>query len=122
MGSIYASLLGYNIPNAQAWPFPAFKASVATFALSSPLLDSTNSFATYNTYWGLTWFNVSNQANLAWTTTLAPSASISCTPTYPLLNLQFLALVFQIKECDASTPYYMISQDLCYDICPSFYY
>lgn len=32
-------------------------------------------------------------------------------------------MIFEFKECDALlTPYYLVDEDLCYDICPAGYY
>lgn len=34
-----------------------------------------------------------------------------------------MAFLFEFKECNSSTtPYYMVAEDLCYDICPNRYY
>jgi hypothetical protein len=31
-------------------------------------------------------------------------------------------MVFQFKECDPVTPYYLMANDTCYDVCPGNYY
>lgn len=48
--------------------------------------------------------------------------SIQGNSAYPFNNLAFVVLVYEFKECDTTTPYYMMTGDTCYDICPARYY
>jgi hypothetical protein len=90
---------------------------------SSPgvFTDASSKMQAYNTFWGLTRFNIHNQAFIGFTTTLT-GTTIQATSSLPFNNLEFLTMIFEFKECDPTTPYYLVSEDLCYDICPAGYY
>jgi cysteine-rich repeat protein len=49
-------------------------------------------------------------------------ATVDATSSVPFNNLVFTIVIFEFKECDPTTPYYMLATDICYDICPARYY
>ena len=103
-----------------AWPWPAARATVGNFLTSSPYSDSGNLIQTYNTFWGVSYLKTSNQNSLTFSSSFAVNTSITGVSVDQSFEWKFI--VFEVKECDASTPYYMTSEDKCYDICPNFYY
>ena len=84
---IYTSILAFNLNDAVAEPWPALAISYNTFKPGSPYQDTNGSFQDYNTFWGVTWFNVNNQPSLEWSTTLTTGSSVSASSENPFNNL-----------------------------------
>ena len=122
VATIWASIIGFNINDAMSWPWPALGISYSYFAPSGPYVDINGSFQSYNTFWGNTWFGISNIPNLQWSSTLNIGSSVTAASTFAFNNMQFFGFTLTYKECVTTTPYYMTSQGLCYDICPNLYY
>lgn len=122
---LYFSYIQYNQIDISLWPFPAGRIAYidlnAINSVSSSYTDSSNIMANYNVWWGFTRFNFANQTSLHMNSAQT-NITIQTSSALPFANLDLTMLIFQFKECDPSTPYYMISQDLCYDICPKGYY
>ena len=123
ISSLCFAIIGYNENDAMAWPFPAARISLGTFDLSTPWTDVNSTYETYNTFWGIRALNTTGLTTIDISTSLTPQTSVTASTTQAGSSYNLVGLSFEFKECNASsTPYYMVSQDLCYDICPSRYY
>lgn len=119
------SLMCYNEEVVASWPFPAGRFNYATFSGSASAAvysDSTNITKSYNTFWGLTSFGFSGQSFFQFSSSFVPEVSLSLTSSNPFSNIDGAMTAMEFKECDSTTPYYMISEAQCYDICPGRYY
>jgi len=70
VGAIVFCIIGFNVQDAMAWPFPAARLTTPTFLTSSPATDSGNLFQSYNSFWGLTYVQTANQATLTFDSSL----------------------------------------------------
>ena len=121
MNGVTFAFIGYNKELVASWPFPAGQLNYATFQSSGTTAvysDTKNITRDYNTFWGLTRLNINSQQRVQFSSDLTPMTGIVGTSLYPFNNLDFNVIIFLFKECDQTTPYYMQSNDTCYDICP----
>jgi len=87
LGAIMMTILGLNLDDAQVWPFPAMWIDSGTFNPTTPYLDPNNTFQTYNTFWGVTWLGVSNQAFIEWSSPFTVNTSMSAASANPYNHL-----------------------------------
>lgn len=123
LNSLCYCIIGYNEDNALIWPFPAARITLGSFDLSTPFTGSAATLDSFNTFWGVDSLNTSSLTTINWDSTLTPLTQISATTSQTGSSYTLAGMSFEFKECNASiTPYYMISEDKCYDICPDRYY
>jgi hypothetical protein len=122
ISSLCYCIIGYNENDMQVWPFPAARITIGTFNLGSPFADANSVFETYNTFWGMNWLTITGLNTLAWDSQLTVHTNIAGSTSATGSLFTWTGLAFEFKECNATTPYYLQSQDLCYDICPNRYY
>jgi hypothetical protein len=77
LASVAVWIIGFNIQDAMAWPWPAIKATVGSFLTNSPFSDTGNLIQTYNTFWGVSYLKTTNQASLTFNSSLAVNTSIT---------------------------------------------
>ena len=122
LGAVQMTVLGFNILEAESWPFPAMRTEDGVFTTTSAYLDTNSTFQTYNTFYGITGFGFTGQSAIGFNTTFSPLNSIIASSTIPFTHLKGQGVIFWVKECKSPTIYYMISNDTCYDICPYYYF
>jgi hypothetical protein len=94
LSSVRYSLIGYNEEESQSWPFPAIRVTFSTFNPGAPFASNTSLLQEYNTFWGLTWLNISSTPSLQFNSTLTPSTSISASSTNTPSSFEWTALLF----------------------------
>jgi hypothetical protein len=107
LGSIAVWIIGFNIQDAMAWPWPATIATTGNFLTNAAYSDLGNIVQLYNTFWGISTLKTNTQASLIFDSNLVVNTSISGTSFDP--NFEWIFTIFQVKECDSTTPYYMMS-------------
>lgn len=126
LGGLNFIVMSYNVEDAAVWPFPAAKVTIVSFSAINNGVASFNDTLilanTSNTFWGMTRFSISNQASLDIRTSFIPFNSITGYSNNPFSNLDFQVMMWEFKECDPTTPYYMIAEDMCYNPCPPRYF
>lgn len=103
-----------------AWPFPAVVFTYSVFPTSSPYLDTNTIFKTYNSFWGLVYIKTKNANNFTCSSSLVVDTSITGVTIEQ--TAQWTGVLLTLKYCPSTNPYYLTSQDKCYDICPNLYY
>jgi len=120
VGSIMFCIIGYNVQDAMAWPFPAVIINSGVFDTSTPYMDTNSTFKTYNTFWGLSYVKSKNHNDFTCDSSL--TANVAITGVTADSTAQWVSAILVLKYCDPTTPYYLQSQDKCYDLCPNLYY
>jgi hypothetical protein len=109
--SMYYTLAFYNELDASVWPFPAGIMNYTEFYSPpdpSTYTDPYGTMQTFNTFWGITRLSLSTNNVISFTSDMTAKVSIKATrSTYN--NMAWVVLIFQFKECDPTTPYYMLS-------------
>lgn len=80
--------------------------------------DTLNTFRTYNTFIGMNAFWIIGGSFLNFDTLTTPSVSITASSTNNWKSFAFDYNVFEFWYCPDSTPYLMVSTNICYDLCP----
>jgi hypothetical protein len=79
------------------WPFPAFRITLVSLlgsgSSAAAYTDSANVMKSYNTFWGLTRFNVNNQPSIRFSSSLSGS-TLQGGSALPFNNIDFLAMIF----------------------------
>jgi hypothetical protein len=76
----------------------------------------------YNTIIGIKQYHIFNQASLNYATNIIPNSIVSANTNIYIEYSYFDILIFTFNYCPSSTPYYMVNENLCYDMCPQRYY
>lgn len=65
---------------------------------------------------GMTSFNVQSQSRLTFNTTAGLTTSVTTTMSYKKLTFMYWSLKY--RGCPPTNPYFQLSSELCFDICP----
>ena len=126
VGAVKMGYWSFNEGELGSWPFPAARTNPATFSGSAgstfQYTDSGQIAQDYNTFWGFTRLSISGQSTVQFGSTLTPLSDISVSSTVGFNDMEWMVQIFEFKWCNESAPYYMQSEDLCYDVCPARYY
>lgn len=123
VNSFFVLVFLYNNAQLLAVTPPAryTKGSLSSTSGSNALLmaaDTANIFRTYNTFIGMNAFWIIGGSFLNFATTTTPSVSISATSNNSWKSFGFNYNVFEFWYCPDTTPYLMVSTNICYDLCP----
>jgi hypothetical protein len=86
----------------------------------SPFTFDSLPFFPSNCMVGLQTFNITGQGSLNFTTTIGPTTTIVGSTQF--IYMSFNYFTFKYRSCPSGIPYFLDSEQLCYDVCPDGYY
>lgn len=121
---LHAFIYNRNELSSLARPMLVTQANFSCLYNSSTLsyADPQSNVRNYNTIIGIKQYHIFNQASLQYTTNILPNNIVSASTNIYIEYSFFDILIFTFNYCPSTTPYYMVSQNICYDVCPQRYY